>query len=307
MRITFVKINNCFSYYLLIQLCLFKSCLNSKVYEKDESPSFNTVPLSNGPLDLPSGVTINLGLRRRKYSSNEPKNNTYLKNELNDDAKIIKDAINKTNFGKPEWDNNSVEEKLSYDFPPWLSEMISFSDKSKSTLGSLGVDNLPDLNECKNIKHFPKQMLCIIEGLDRIKEVYENAKDITSLTARVLAGGRLAVRALTRLKTLASSLENKQLMKSLGTPMATLILLQRESTSDRNRWLCGSILTLLTDLPVVSDLADVKTGSYGHVNVIMPRQSRVRNADRNILRLREGASPSYLINGYTSIQANYTT
>ncbi|ETW52776.1 hypothetical protein PFUGPA_05083 [Plasmodium falciparum Palo Alto/Uganda] len=45
------------------------------------------------PLDLPSGVTINLGLRRRKYSSNEPKNNTYLKNELNDDAKIIKDAI----------------------------------------------------------------------------------------------------------------------------------------------------------------------------------------------------------------------
>ncbi|EWC75992.1 hypothetical protein C923_03336 [Plasmodium falciparum UGT5.1] len=82
--------------------------------------------------------------------------------------------------------------------------------------------------------------------------------------------------------------------------MATLILLQRESTSDRNRWLCGSILTLLTDLPVVSDLADVKTGSYGHVNVIMPRQSRVRNADRNILRLREGASPSYLINGYTS-------
>ncbi|KOB88406.1 hypothetical protein PFDG_02153 [Plasmodium falciparum Dd2] len=296
MRITFVKIINCFSYYLLIQLCLFKSCLNSKVYEKDESPSFNTVPLSNGPLDLPSGVTINLGLRRRKYSSNEPKNNTYLKNELNDDAKIIKDAINKTNFGKPECDNNSVEEKLSYDFPPWLSEMISFSDKSKSTLGSLGVDNLPDLNECKNIKHFPKQMLCIIEGLDRIKEVYENAKDITSLTARVLAGGRLAVRALTRLKT-----------KSLGTPMATLILLQRESTSDRNRWLCGSILTLLTDLPVVSDLADVKTGSYGHVNVIMPRQSRVRNADRNILRLREGASPSYLINGYTSIQANYTT
>ncbi|ETW41911.1 hypothetical protein PFNF135_03409 [Plasmodium falciparum NF135/5.C10] len=234
----------------------------------------------HSPLDLPSGVTINLGLRRRKYSSNEPKNNTYLKNELNDDAKIIKDAINKTNFGKPEWDNNSVEEKLSYDFPPWLSEMISFSDKSKSTLGSLGVDNLPDLNECKNIKHFPKQMLCIIEGLDRIKEVYENAKDITSLTARVLAGGRLA---------------------------ATLILLQRESTSDRNRWLCGSILTLLTDLPVVSDLADVKTGSYGHVNVIMPRQSRVRNADRNILRLREGASPSYLINGYTSIQANYTT
>ncbi|SCQ12638.1 conserved Plasmodium protein, unknown function [Plasmodium sp.] len=125
------------------------------------------------------------------------------------------------------------------------------------------------------------------------------AKDITSLTARVLAGGRLAVRALARLKTLASTLENKQLMKSLGTPMATLILLQRESTSDRNRWLCGSILTLLTDLPVVSDLADVKTGSYGHVNV--------RNADRNILRLREGASPSYLINGYTTIQANYTT
>ncbi|CRH00021.1 conserved Plasmodium protein, unknown function [Plasmodium relictum] len=289
-----IKTIKFFVYYFLIQFYLFKNYICSSI-NKGVPPLDEKVNLPNGPLDLPLDKKLNIGLRKYKYNLENEEINNYLQNEMNEDAMKLKDAINKNNLPGEEYDNYSIEEQLNYDFPPWLVDMIKLSNNSKNTLESLGVENLPDVNLCKQIKHLKEQILCIIE-----------ANDITSLTARTLAGGRLAIRALSRLKSLASAVENRQLMKTLGTPMATLILLQRETTSDRNRWLSGSILTLLTDLPVVSDLADVKTGSYGHVNVIMPRQSRIRNADRNILRLREGASPSSLINGYTTIQEEYT-
>ncbi|SCN12671.1 conserved Plasmodium protein, unknown function [Plasmodium malariae] len=293
-----LKILNYFSLYLLIELCLFRISCSSSDIKKDVSETSWTINIPNGPVDLPFERKLNLGLRKYKHNfPYEPADN-YMQNEMNEDAKELTD--HKTNFPGREAENYSIPDEVNYEHPQWLEDMIRLSNKSKDTLESLGLENLPDVNVCKQIKHIKEQMLCILEALEDIKEVYQNAKEITSLTARVLAGGRLAVRALSRLKTLASTFENRQLMKKLGTPLATLILLQRESTSDRNRWICGSILTLLTDLPVVSDLADIKTGSYGHVNVIMPRQSRVRNPDRNILKLREGASPSSLINGYTT-------
>ncbi|CRG96201.1 conserved Plasmodium protein, unknown function [Plasmodium gallinaceum] len=303
--ILLVKIINFSVYYFLIQLYLFKHYICS-VKNKNESPLDKNMNLPNGPLDLPLDRKLNIGLRKYKYNLENEEFDNHLHNEMNEDAMKLKDAIDKNSLPREEYENYSTEDELDYNFPPWLVDMIKLSNNSKNTLESLGVENLPDVNLCKQIKHLKEQMICIIEALEDIKEVYENANDITSLTARTLAGGRLAIRALSRLKTLASAVENRQLMKTLGTPMATLILLQRETTSDRNRWLSGSILTLLTDLPVVSDLADIKTGSYGHINVIMPRQSRVRNADRNILKLREGASPSSLINGYTTIQEEYT-
>ncbi|VWU49019.1 conserved protein, unknown function [Hepatocystis sp. ex Piliocolobus tephrosceles] len=290
--------------YLQIALCLcgnISSSLNGNVVE----PVTTTVNAPNGPIHLPADTKLKLGLRKYKYNIPDDNKDNDLKREINKDAEELENTMNKANFPILEPDNYSHEE-LHYDMPAWIEDMIILSNKSKGTLESLGLENLPDFNECKKISNFQEQILCIVEALEDIKDTYQNAKDITSLTARVLAGGRLAVRALSRLQTLASTIDNKQLMKKIGTPMATLILLQRETTSDRTRWLCGSILTLLTDLPVVSDIADVNTGSYGHVNVIMPRQSRIRNPDRTILRLREGVSPSDLINGYTSILANYT-
>lgn len=290
---------------LQVALCLFRKNVSCSVVETVMEPKNAAVNAPNGPVDLPADQTLKLGLRKYKYNIRENKKDEDIKEEIRKDAQELQNAINKAGFPIFESDNRTIDE-LKYDMPAWIEDMIKLSNQSKSTLESLGLENLPDFNECKKIKNFQEQIMCIVEALEEIKETYQNAKDITSLTARVLAGGRLAVRALSRLQTLASTIDNKQLMKKLGTPMATLVLLQRESTSDRTRWLCGSILTLLTDLPVISDIADVSTGSYGHVNVIMPRQSRVRNSDRTILRLREGTSPSDLINGYTSIQENYT-
>ena len=38
--------------------------------------------------------------------------------------------------------------------------------------------------------------------------------------------------------------------------------------------LAGSLLTVVTGMPVVSEIADEKTGSYGRVNIVVPRPSR---------------------------------
>lgn len=292
----------------LIQFFLFSRC-DAFFIDKESSlpPVREKANAPNGPVDLPSDKELKLDSRKYKYHrTTEDVEEDALEEEMKEDMEKLQDSINKTKHSLGEPQNVSNAHELKYNLPPWLVEMITLANQSKTTLEKLGVEDLPDVNLCKTISHLKEQMLCIVEGLDDIKTSYENAKDITTLTARVLAGGRLAIKALARLKTLASAPYNRQIMKAVGTPMATLILLQRESTSDRNRWMAGSILTLLTDLPVISDLADIKTGSHGHVNVIMPRQSRVRSADRTILRLREGASPSSLTNGYTTNEIYYT-
>lgn len=276
------------------------------VISLDAVPHKETVNAPNGPVGIDASTKINVGSKRYLYhEDNDEISEDPLEQEINEDFLKLKDAIVKSKIPQGESTNVMQEYELNYDFPPWLVEMIKLSNNSKQTLESLGVTDLPDVNKCTNIPNMKEQMLCIIEALEEIKQNYKNAQEITSLTSRILAGGRLAIRALARVKTLASTTENKQLMKALGTPFVTLILLQRETTSDRDRWLAGSILTLLTDLPVVSDLAEIQTGSYGHVNVIMPRHSRVRRADRNILRMREGATPSRLVNGYTTMDAEY--
>ncbi|SCM20858.1 conserved Plasmodium protein, unknown function [Plasmodium chabaudi adami] len=294
-----IKIINFFVYYLIIEPCLFSEYL-STIKSPVVFATLATEDIPNGPVGLPFEKKLNLGLRKYRYHIPDENLDNAMQSEMNEDAKELTDDINKMKYPDQGSDNYYMETEMDYEMPPWLQDIITLSNKSKQTLETLGIENLPDVNACKSIKNLQEQMLCTFDALEDIKEVYHNAKEITSLTARVLAGGRLAIKSLGRLKSLASRIENKQLMKKIGTPMATLILLQRETTSDRNRWMCGSILTLLTDLPVVSDLADVKTGSYGHVNVIIPRQSRVKNPDRVILNLREGTSPSNLINGFAS-------
>ncbi|CDU18118.1 hypothetical protein YYC_04644 [Plasmodium yoelii 17X] len=296
-----IKIINFFFYYLIIEPYLFSESLGS-IKSSVVFATLATGNIPNGPVDLPSKKKLNLGLRKYRYNIPDENVDNVMQSEMNEDAKELMDDINKMKYPDQGSDNYYFKNEMYYEIPPWLQDIITLSNKSKKTLETLGIENLPDVNACKSIKNLQEQMLCTFDALEDIKEVYHNAKEITSLTARVLAGGRLAIKSLGRLKSLASRIENKQLMKKLGTPMATLILLQRETTSDRNRWICGSILTMLTDLPVVSDLADVKTGSYGHVNVIIPRQSRVKNPDRVILKLREGISPSNLINGFATSQ-----
>ncbi|GAB66427.1 hypothetical protein PCYB_092130 [Plasmodium cynomolgi strain B] len=230
-----LKIWGFLSCFMFVELCFIRNSFSLTISRGAPQVS-GVADVPNGPVDLPPERKLNLGLRKYQRSSPPQEDaDNEIQTEMNEDAEELEDITNKANFPYPQSENVYIKHQENYDIPPWLAEMINLSNISKHTLESLGVENLPDVDACRAIQNLKEQMLCILD-----------AKDITSLTARVLAGGRLAVRALSRLNTLASAFENRQLM---------------------NRWLCGSILTLLTDLPVVSDLADIKTGSYGHVNV----------------------------------------
>ena len=65
-------------------------------------------------------------------------------------------------------------------------------------------------------------------------------------------------------------------------------LLKSEGSSDELRGVAGSLITLLTDLPVISETSEEETGSNGDVNIIVPRPSRIYEADAAIMALSSG-------------------
>ena len=117
------------------------------------------------------------------------------------------------------------------------------------------------------------------------------------------AGGYAAYRALSSLLTLAGE-PNGRMAMHLYTPLLAKLktLMGRESTPDQIRILAGSVITLITNMPVSSQISDAKSGSYGRVNIVLPRPSRVYSPDVDTLALREGARPvDTLAGGYYGI------
>ena len=67
-----------------------------------------------------------------------------------------------------------------------------------------------------------------------------------------------------------------------------LRLMSSEASSSALRGLAGSLITLLTDQPVTSTVADEATGSFGDVEIVLPRPSRVYAADKALMELSSG-------------------
>ena len=103
--------------------------------------------------------------------------------------------------------------------------------------------------------------------------------EIRALGTAVDAGGATAEHALIRLNTLVAEKAAKSIMQVNGTMGKAKQIMQREETPDYVRGLAGSLLTKITDLPVISEISDVDSGSYGHVNVVLPAPSRVYAGD----------------------------
>ncbi|EKX73779.1 hypothetical protein BEWA_038160 [Theileria equi strain WA] len=59
--------------------------------------------------------------------------------------------------------------------------------------------------------------------------------------------------------------------------------------------MAGSIMTKLTGLPVISNIADTSSGGFGRVNVILPRPTRIHRADYDIAKLQAGASENEML------------
>jgi len=116
---------------------------------------------------------------------------------------------------------------------------------------------------------------------------------IDSYSAAVKAKGYSARKALIGLTNLVAEPDFKAAavvnLKS-GLMKALKEYMEDESTPDQMRTAAGSILTRITGLPVAVSSADVNSGSYGHVNIVLPSPSRVYQPDEVVTAVKAGAS-----------------
>jgi hypothetical protein len=117
-------------------------------------------------------------------------------------------------------------------------------------------------------------------------------QNVGELLPRVNAGGRKARAALIRLLRLGSEPNANTIMRVAGVEAAASRLMKSDESSEELQRLAGSMLTVLTGMPVSSELSDDKSGSYGRVNIVLPRPSRIYGSDRTMLELRSGVRPS---------------
>ena len=123
----------------------------------------------------------------------------------------------------------------------------------------------------------------IVDSKLRASQLTIAKKEIAKLIPRVKAGGRMASKALARLVSLTSDPDAKSVMISAGAVAAAETLMKRPDTSDRNVALAGSLLTMLSGMPVAVEVSDV-AGANGHVDIILPRPSRVYQPDEVALQ-----------------------
>jgi len=129
-----------------------------------------------------------------------------------------------------------------------------------------------------------------VHALEQLgKNSFLTLKNIDTLAGRLDTGSYPAHFALEHMLNLVadSNARNALVVKGLGRNLANLM--EKESTSDENRNLAGSLLTRLSGGPVASEVSDSE-GSSGHVNVVVPRPSRVYGNEAAALAVKAGAS-----------------
>lgn len=120
-------------------------------------------------------------------------------------------------------------------------------------------------------------------------------RTVADLVSRVDVGGRSARKALVRLIALAFEPNAKTVMMGAGVLGSAARLMKSAASTDEVQGLAGSLITLLTGMPVVSEISDDKTGASGRVNVVLPRPSRVYGPDMTLLELGVGVPPGQAV------------
>lgn len=105
--------------------------------------------------------------------------------------------------------------------------------------------------------------------------VKEHGYFLKNIAGDIRQGGQSAFRALTELNAQLDQ-PNSQLTPAFPSIMqACRQLMMKESTPDQVRFAAGSILTKLTNIPVISEISDPSSGGSGKVNIVLPSPSRV--------------------------------
>jgi hypothetical protein len=120
------------------------------------------------------------------------------------------------------------------------------------------------------------------------------SSSVNKLKNRIAYGGQIARNALNSLINLIQFSEAKKAMIASGVLSECATLLKRESTANDLRALAGSVITLLTDMPVASTVDDASTGSYAHVNIVLPSPNRIYHADASLAQIEAGADIAHV-------------
>lgn len=119
--------------------------------------------------------------------------------------------------------------------------------------------------------------------------------DIRGLVRGVEAGGRVAQRALRNLIDLAASGPDAHaILASSGAVQAADTLLKRPSSDSSTRHLAGSLITMLSGMPVAAEVSNERTGAGERVDIVLPRPSRVYGPDQVELDLSAGVLPGHV-------------
>lgn len=98
---------------------------------------------------------------------------------------------------------------------------------------------------------------------------------LPGLVEQVDAGGSVALHALRELCALAVEPASRIAVLHSGAVRAAETLLKRPSSEESVRAAAGGLLSLLSNMPVASSIADPQTGGAASVDIVMPRPSRV--------------------------------
>jgi hypothetical protein len=106
---------------------------------------------------------------------------------------------------------------------------------------------------------------------------------MVALRGRVMQGGRPGAAAIAGLIDLWNEQFGfRQLIRDSHVLADCKLLMSLPKTPDYIKNLAGTLITLVSGIPVATSSADLKSGSYGHVNVVIPRPSRTYLADKQI-------------------------
>ena len=137
----------------------------------------------------------------------------------------------------------------------------------------------------------------VARGASHLQTAEGAAADVSSgralaeLRSEVEAGGMVARGALEQAVSLATDAAARANVAKSGIAHAAAVLMQRPSTDEPTRALAGSLLTLMSGMPVAAEVSDEATGSNGQVEIVLPRPSRVYGPDALSMPLSAGVSP----------------
>lgn len=115
----------------------------------------------------------------------------------------------------------------------------------------------------------------LLDAKMRAKEMDGFEEEVETLVPKINAGGKGAQEALILLILLSNQPNAKWAMNSAGVEAAAAKFSSRTSTPEKEERLAHSLITLITDLFVNSEISQNKKGSYGYMHVTNPRPFRI--------------------------------